>query len=138
MSVFRSTGSRSRTTGCRVGIALVAAVLFAVVPAVQAFCGIELPLGAPATSPAADQASYWGETGDAEHRHPCCDAFPSAAIDDRASPEDSAPFAGKGPVAAPAVAHGTNAAIFAAIQRYTSYDPPPPEPVFRRLRRLLL
>jgi hypothetical protein len=130
MKLFRSTGSRSRTRRSSVGIGLVAAVLFAVVPAVQAYCGIELPAGTPAT--------YAAETDDAEHRTPCCDAFPEAAIDDRASPEDSAPLVGKAPVAALPLARGTTAAVFAALQRRTWYDLPPPEPMFRRLPRLLL
>ncbi len=113
-------------------------MLFAIVPAVQAYCGIELPAGTPATSQVADQITYAAETDDAEHRTPCCDAFPEAAIDDRTSPEDGAPLVGKAPVAALALSRGTTAAIFAALQRRTWYDLPPPEPMFRRLPRLLL
>jgi hypothetical protein len=129
---------RTASRRLRIGVALAAAVLFAVVPAVQAYCGIELPVGVPATWQAADQASYAAETGDAEHRTACCDAFPDAAIDDRASPQDAISLAGKFPAFSFAVSRGTTAAVFAALPRRTWYDLPPPEPMFRRLPRLLL
>ena len=61
MKLFRSTGSRSRTRRSSFGIGLVAAVLFAVVPAVQAYCGIELPAGTQAT---------YGASGDRRRRAP--------------------------------------------------------------------
>jgi hypothetical protein len=129
---------RTVTRRLRIAVALVAAVLFAVVPAVQAYCGIELPAGGPATWQAAHQASYAAETGDAEHRTSCCDAFPDAAIDDRASPKDATSLAGKLPVFSFTLSRGTTAAVFAALPRRTWYDLPPPEPMFRRLPRLLL
>ena len=122
----------------RVAVALVAAVLFAVVPAVWAYCGVELPVGLAAPSQAMDQVSYAAETGDPEHDVSCCGVSPDAAVDDRASPQDGISLAGKPPLPSFAVSRGMTAAVFAALPRRTWYDLPPPEPMFRRLPRLLL
>jgi hypothetical protein len=122
----------------RIAIAVVAAVLFAVVPAVQAYCGVELPAGALAPSQAGDQPSFAAETGDPAHSVCCCGDSPDAAVDDRASPEHKAPLVGKAPVASLALAHGKTAAIFAVAPHRARYDLPPPEPMFRRSPRLLL
>jgi hypothetical protein len=117
---------------------VVAAALFAVAPAVQAYCGVELPAGALAPSQAGDQPSFVAETGDAGHSDvPCCGDSPDA-VDDRVSPEHNAPLVGKAPVASLALAHGKTAAIFAAALHRARYDLPPPEPMFRRSPRLLL
>jgi len=123
---------RSGPKRLRIAAALVAAVLFAIVPAVQAYCGIGLPVGAPAA------ASVATDEGDAGHREGCCEAFPDAAIDDRASAQAGAPLVGKLPVPTLPVAHGATAAVFAAFPRRTPYHLPPPEPAFRRFPRLLL
>lgn len=122
---------RSGRVRLRLAVALIAAALFAIVPAVQAYCSIDLPVGPPAAWVAADD-------GDAEHPAGCCDAFPDAAVDDRASPYDGAPLAGKLSVFSFPLSRGTTGAGFAASLRRTWYDLPPPEPAFRRSPRRLL
>jgi len=126
----------------RFAFALAATILFAVAPAVRAYCSVELPAAAPAAPSTASptQVQAWPATGDggAGHGDPCCDVSPAAAVDERASPKDGTPFAGKLPVLSFIL---TSSAIIgrpAPASRPAGYHPPPPEPLFRRLPRLLL
>jgi hypothetical protein len=126
--------------------ALAATILFAAAPAVRAYCSVELPATAPAGSPTVSslvsltEVRAWPATGHdgAGHGDPCCDVSPAAAVDERASAKDGAPFAAKLPVLSFTLTPGAIVGRPAPAFRPTGYHPPPPEPPFRRLPRLLL
>ena len=122
----------------RFAFALAATILFAAAPAVRAYCSVELPAAPPAASPTEVRA--WSATGHdgAGHGDGCCDLSPAAAVDERASPKDGTPFAGKLPVLSFILTPGAIVGRPAAASRPTAYHPPPPEPAFPRLPRLLL
>jgi hypothetical protein len=121
----------TRRSRPRIAVSLLAAVLFAIVPAVQAYCGIDLPVRALAASVAVDDS-------DGDDHTACCDSFPGAALDERISPHDGAPLVGKPSVPAIAPPRGATAALFAAAPHRVWHDRSPPEPVFHRFPRLLL
>ena len=118
----------------RFAFALAATILFAAVPAVRAYCSVELPAISPT------EVRTWSATGHdgAGHGDPCCEVSPAAAVDERASPKDGTPFAGKLPVLSFILTPGAIVGRPAAASRPTAYHPPPPEPAFPRLPRLLL
>ena len=126
----------------RFAFALAATILFAVAPAVRAYCSVELPAAAPAAPSTASptQVEAWPATGDggAGHGDPCCDVSPAAAVDERASSKDGTPFAGKLPVLSFILTSGAIVGRPVPASRPTGYHPPPPEPALRRLPRLLL
>jgi hypothetical protein len=126
----------------RFAFALAATILFAVAPVVRAYCSVELPAAAPAAPSTASptQVQAWPATGDggAGHGDPCCDVSPAAAVDERASPKDGTPSAGKLPVLSFILTSGAIVGRPVPAARPTGYHPPPPEPAFRRLPRLLL
>jgi hypothetical protein len=122
----------------RFAFALATTILFAAAPAVRAYCSVELPAAAPAASPSEVRAwPAMGHDGPG-HGDPCCDVSPAAAVDERASPKDGTPFAVKLPVLSFILTPGSIVGRPAAASRPTAYLPPPPEPTFPRLPRLLL
>jgi hypothetical protein len=123
----------------RLAVALVAAMLFAAAPAVRGYCGMALPAAASATSQAAVVAWPPMDEDGAGHDDPCCcDVPPAAAVDERASPKESAPFGGKLPLLAFILPPGVIAGHAAPVPRLTGYRAPPPEPALRRFPRRLL
>ncbi len=126
----------------RFAFALAATIVFAAAPAVRAYCSVELPAAAPAAPPSASptEVRAWPATGHdgAGHGDPCCDVSPAAAVDERASPKDATPFVGKLPILSFILTPGAIVGRPAPASRPTGYHPPPPEPAFRRLPRLLL
>jgi hypothetical protein len=126
----------------RFAFALAATILFAAAPAVRAYCSVELPAAAPAAPSTAPpiQVQAWPATGDggAGHGDPCCDVSPAAAVDERTSPKHGTPSAGKLPVLSFILTSGAIVGRPVPAARPTGYHPPPPEPLFRRLPRLLL
>jgi hypothetical protein len=118
----------------RFAFALAATILFAAAPAVRAYCSVELPAASPT------EVRAWPATGHdgAGHGDPCCDVSPAAAVDERASPKDGTPFAGKLPVLSFILTSGAIVGRPVPASRPTGYHPPPPEPALRRLPRLLL
>lgn len=112
-------------------MALLAALLFALIPAVQAYCSVDQPGGREAALAAAEDT-------DAGYHTACCDGFPDVAVDDRMSLQDGAPLAGKSSVADLVVSPGPTTFAFAAALHPLWRDRAPPEPAFRRFPRLLL
>ena len=139
MQMRQRAQRRSRRRARRpTAVALFVAVLVALAPVADAFCAINLPLADPPASSAS--------TGDTEHTpgrydpDPCCEYMASllavcdCKVDDLATGAVRSfdrPLALAAPVFQPA---------FSALPRArVRIDlPPAPEPLFRRLKRLLI
>jgi len=125
---------RLRTDRLSRVLAAIAAGLVAVVPIAQALCDIDLPERSSLS--AAARANHHGSGDDPL----CCDRLPVSMTDSRLAGEDAAAAASgqsKSFVAAP---WSGPRATHALVLRSTlaAARPPPSEPAFRRVPRLLL
>lgn len=124
-----------RAIWCR----LLALVVAAVVPVAEAFCAVGLPAAVASTPTVAIDAP--GRSSSDEHRSDrCCERLPSAlaASDHPADDLATGPAGALEPPLAPA------ASLLQPSPRATAgttirFDvPPPAQPLFRRLKRLLI
>jgi hypothetical protein len=120
-------------------VALAVAAFVVLVPVAEAFCAIDLPAsGGPALNLLADAPA-----DSPSHEHPpgrCCDDWPSAlAAPDRAA-DDLAPASARTLDHVPALTGFPRSRSDRAVARTTArFDAPPPtQPLFRRLKRLLV
>jgi hypothetical protein len=115
-------------------LAAIAAGLVAVAPFAQALCAIELH--EQSSLPAAAHADHHRSGDDPL----CCGRLPVSMTDSRLAGEDAAGAASGQPksfVAAPWSGLRVNHAMVRQMS-LAAAEPPPPEPAFRRVPRLLL
>jgi len=107
------------------------------VPVARAFCAIDLPVG---DAPISIGASGWGGGFAAQENGPCCEQSPAALAACAYTTDDLAPGSA-GPLDLPLaqVASAPPPPFRAAARTVARLDvPPPAQPLFRRLKRLLI
>jgi hypothetical protein len=125
---------RLRTDRLSRVLAAIAAGLVAVAPLAQALCAIDLHERSSLL--AAAHADHHGSGDDPL----CCDRLPVSMTDSRVAGDDAAGAASGHPKSFVAAPWSGLRATHAMVRRSTlaAAEPPPPEPAFRRVPRLLL
>ena len=121
-------------------VALVTAGFIAFLPVAQAYCAIDLPVKGSAAPAASTAHDHGGSHRGGEVPDPCCDHSPIALASSDGVSGDIA--AGPARAPEPAVALVTSVVRASSVLR-VRHDMlrgslPPPEPRFRRLKRLLV
>jgi hypothetical protein len=122
-------------------VALFLAGFVAFLPIAQAFCAIDVPGSVGNDSPAVAAAHDHGDLhGEGQVPDPCCDHSPLAFAPSDNACDDAVAGPGRAVEAPPTVSASPLRSSFAVLAQHGLLrgSLPPPEPRFRRLKRLLV